>query len=584
MLNKINSINQYILERYPNIWNTKLLWMLAIGAIIHLLFYFLGYIWYSNPERLQLSSAEDAYFSDGLIYIQCIISLILIVVWATQLFKNNAFKNFYPISVGKLFTQFLHTFIILFVSISFYFSFISGARSFISGKYDDETMIKKTAIINQAMAFLPYDIEFYTVENRINPTILETYYCETNPQNINSALPTLSYKGRVYQYYSLSKETSTKMVNGYFVEPRPNQTSVRQIDQGKSRIFYYKDKVVDVSSYFKTLAPSFYNYSLLFSDRPDYYEAHYATKEDVSYNVSKESKVIVQKNAELLSSNDKAKMKQLFDEFFKISNEYKIKSNLNSEKLVNLAYNPDAYPVNFYIKHYSPSQKTDGYYYNGYDVTEQMTNGQMTELEKELEQNMTPYFYNDSELKNLLDNVSTIKNKELLTYSFMSLVGIAFGLALILLCFRLTGLKPLIFGAIAIGVSVLFLVLLNVVVLSVFARIEMVYYTTTLGLYLLYVVTGFIGFNKLSKKTLAVIINVVLLVLPGMIAMAIFAISHLQTLACEAKKPIGQDYLQYCPTLIESLDYWTLYVVILISLPIIYGYLHFVQKWKARPE
>ena len=34
-------IDQYLLENYPTIWNTKIVWMLLVNVIIHILFFFI---------------------------------------------------------------------------------------------------------------------------------------------------------------------------------------------------------------------------------------------------------------------------------------------------------------------------------------------------------------------------------------------------------------------------------------------------------------------------------------------------------------------------------------------------------------
>ena len=37
-------IDQYLLENYPTIWNTKIVWMLLVNVIIHILFFFIGFV------------------------------------------------------------------------------------------------------------------------------------------------------------------------------------------------------------------------------------------------------------------------------------------------------------------------------------------------------------------------------------------------------------------------------------------------------------------------------------------------------------------------------------------------------------
>ena len=153
-MQKINKINQYLLERYPTIWNTRIVWMLLLGIAIHLIFFFIGFISHASPSTLQSSRAISDYLSSGLVFVHVIISVLMIVGWLVFMFKNNAFKSFYPNSGKKLFFEFFQYFIIIFISTTFYFSYMVGFRLFINYKYDDEKMSKNIGIINRANAFL----------------------------------------------------------------------------------------------------------------------------------------------------------------------------------------------------------------------------------------------------------------------------------------------------------------------------------------------------------------------------------------------------------------------------------------------
>ena len=44
-------IDQYLLENYPTIWNTKIVWMLLVNIIIHILFFFIGFL--EKPKNQQ---------------------------------------------------------------------------------------------------------------------------------------------------------------------------------------------------------------------------------------------------------------------------------------------------------------------------------------------------------------------------------------------------------------------------------------------------------------------------------------------------------------------------------------------------
>ena len=60
----IYKTNQYLLERYPTIWNTKLVWMLSIALVLHLIFFVFGLFTLVNPKMLQDSNVEYIFFEN----------------------------------------------------------------------------------------------------------------------------------------------------------------------------------------------------------------------------------------------------------------------------------------------------------------------------------------------------------------------------------------------------------------------------------------------------------------------------------------------------------------------------------------
>lgn len=126
-MNFISKINKYLIERFPTIWNTKIVWILLICLPIHGLFFLVG----ANIELPYYSYGfETKYFSSGWSFVGSIISMLILVGWLVSMLKNNAFKSFYPISNIQLFGQFLSYFIIIFCATSFYLSCKYGFYNF----------------------------------------------------------------------------------------------------------------------------------------------------------------------------------------------------------------------------------------------------------------------------------------------------------------------------------------------------------------------------------------------------------------------------------------------------------------------
>lgn len=157
----MKKIDQFLLERYPSIWNTKIVWMLIICLPLHLFFFMLG--WTSlNEEKL-----KDYYYtweSDyvGIILLlNFIISILLIVGWLVMLFKHNSFKNFYPSSSVKLFGQFVQYFLILFCSISFVISYVLGVKSNVNINYSDDYIQEISEIYSSELAQSNDDMYYF---------------------------------------------------------------------------------------------------------------------------------------------------------------------------------------------------------------------------------------------------------------------------------------------------------------------------------------------------------------------------------------------------------------------------------------
>lgn len=155
--NTMNSIDQYLLERYPIIWNTRILWMLIGGIVIHSLFFFWGYINVTGPP-VGRHGYEDISFAlpdtAGVTMFSVAISVVLLVFWTTQLLKNNGFKHFYPTRSTDLVQYFVSYLLIIFVCTTFYLSYLKGFTA--QAKELWQLNVHQTLIWNNSI-----DLSFY---------------------------------------------------------------------------------------------------------------------------------------------------------------------------------------------------------------------------------------------------------------------------------------------------------------------------------------------------------------------------------------------------------------------------------------
>lgn len=193
--NTMNKFNQYLLTRYPLIWNTKLVWVLIANCIIHLVFFALGF------ASLSLKTIRDfnSVWSVGggtLFTFSILCSLLVIIVWLVYFLRNNAFKNFYRIDRWHLAKEFIIILLIIFSSINYFGSYNSGVRLKGRAITNRAALVKEINIVNKAIAFVPESKDAYFVLNncegrRRGNTLYPT---EIDTSIIPSAMDTVTIK------------------------------------------------------------------------------------------------------------------------------------------------------------------------------------------------------------------------------------------------------------------------------------------------------------------------------------------------------------------------------------------------------
>ncbi len=629
-MQKINQINQYLLERFPNIWNTRIVWMLLLGIAVHLIFFFIGFVSHASPGTLQHTRAIDDYFSTGLVFVHVIISVLLIVGWLIYMLKNNAFKNFYPNSGKKLFFEFVQYFIIIFVSVTFYFSYMTGFRLFINYKYDDEMMAENIEIINHSVPFLSQNLEDYTLENRLSPKPFADFYCETDINKIDKTRPYFVYHDRVYQYFSLYKKTVNKTdKRGQFIYPEEeikNKTPLAYFENSadnKSRTYFFKKQVEDLSAYIKTVAPSYYNYSSVFYDnvnsfvgrRYDNAADNLPTKE-----LLKQKQIEVNNNTiRLITSKDSKALEQLLQDFLRISKEFDIVNNLNVKDWSAMVYHPEKFEVKRFIMLYKPDAGTDydpnkapAERYNGYEEAVAIdsvaydnnyldANGEIRKdtisirdfnpnVDSELspkdyfKRNMTGFYYYTADLNNLLENVDTIKTDDFFSDSVHLFIWIAFALAILIFSFRVTDLRSLLFSIISAGVIILLVTLFCVFFAFVggFKNVFFILYTIlTVGVIIL--LLPFLTIGKARKIVTSIFMIISMVGFPLFVWLIFGIVNEHQVSDCRAKVYISDNYLN-CKGVMDDLGLKTSYIMLIATFVFLYFYTSFIKKWKAMPE
>ena len=160
-------MNKHLLERYPLVWNTRLIPMLALASGGHIFFILLG--WAAKNEDFNYS-AFNAIMADFIgmpLLLHLVISILLLVVWLLYLSRNNAFKHFYPFSEEKLFLQWILYFFIVFASVSFVLSYaiVKGLGKYpFSNTSDVIYLLNFLLIITFVIATIVYCVRITNVQ------------------------------------------------------------------------------------------------------------------------------------------------------------------------------------------------------------------------------------------------------------------------------------------------------------------------------------------------------------------------------------------------------------------------------------
>jgi hypothetical protein len=164
----IKKINQFILERFPTMWNTQFIWMMLFGVLTHIIFFVAGYA-ALNYDLLKTWGINYHFFRNSLFAVYAIICLLAIIFMGLRYFAHNPFKHFYPVSklyFWKIFTQ---LFLIALLFSSVYVSFeqgmiVKGKRIVPEAKVDAEV---KALVM--AEPFLFNNVDDYKILNRAYP-------------------------------------------------------------------------------------------------------------------------------------------------------------------------------------------------------------------------------------------------------------------------------------------------------------------------------------------------------------------------------------------------------------------------------
>ncbi|WP_298898780.1 hypothetical protein [uncultured Psychroserpens sp.] len=589
----IYKTNQYLLERFPTVWNTRLIWMLLTAFLLHLLFFIIGFFTLSNPKILQEPFIDYIFFENGTVFLSSIISLLLIVIWLIFMFKNNAFKNFYPTSQSKLFGQFLCYLLIIFSCTTFNLSYEYGMKTYIATSYHDDQINKEIEIANDVNMFLSESVSNYTIDKRRFPKPFYELYCEDREKFIDYEKPYINFLDESFQFYTLTtKEVPINNNRAISLESDSIYDNfVFSKTKGATEIYYFKDSVVDYTSFLKSAKPSYYNMSSTFyvskNDTLDddfhlfSYNNYQSYDYDNYYNrpeFSIRHQLRNQRNYELLKRNNRLEIKTLIEAFLRFSNHYKIEHNLSAEQWLEMVYHPED---DFEVKHFIRDNPKDDYDYVSPVSLEQ------TETQKFYEDHLSDFHYDNDALESVFRNIEYVKSSNPFMESIHFSMWFTFILAIIIFMFRITGLKPLLFSIITVGLLTLFVILMTVLLFYAVrgSDNEAIYFMSYFGFFLgsLILAIPIFFIDKVKKLIVAICVNISIFGFALYVFLILAIISMHQNDACDMDIYLHKQSL-HCPTVLGSLEENWSFVLFAIALIFIFLYSKVIKKWKSLPE
>ena len=173
-------MKKYLLERYPAIWNTHLIWALPLIFAIHLFFFLWGFATVTDENMSNYSFGLENHF-EGLPMVMNFIAIVLLLVgWLIRLFRNNAFERFYPVSRWQLFRQFVIYLFIMGGILSSGLSFMVGENTKVHWRYTD-------SYIHNVLRQYPENFNFEDVE-RLPEAQQREYHIANNAKDIKERL------------------------------------------------------------------------------------------------------------------------------------------------------------------------------------------------------------------------------------------------------------------------------------------------------------------------------------------------------------------------------------------------------------
>lgn len=194
-MNLLKKLDIFLLEKFPLLWHTKLLYALFFSLIISILFYLWGYS-FTNEFYINRFSESSYFERSNALLCFLIVNAIFIIIWALSFYRKSAVKNLYPLQ-RFYFTRLFCSFLFIFWSLTWSFTTFNWGVEAKIRKLAPLTELKEhIQTINFADAFLfKNSFDYNTYIETFHPDVMKTYFDYND--SVWKNLPTILYRDTV---------------------------------------------------------------------------------------------------------------------------------------------------------------------------------------------------------------------------------------------------------------------------------------------------------------------------------------------------------------------------------------------------
>lgn len=206
------SIQQRLLLRYPLLWNTKIVPLGALLLGLNLCFFILGFA--LNGISFEETHRNFFDFDVTLLLLSLVISLLVLILWLVNYFKNNMLKSFYPTSKYHVYKEWGLIFLLCFGISSPIFWYNLGKETRYRSYYSREELEKRCLTLRAGSFFLDGSYAYHESDDtvEVEEAAVDTVSVDSLETN-GEARNYFMYRGKKYKNTSLLN----KNVNSYTI-------------------------------------------------------------------------------------------------------------------------------------------------------------------------------------------------------------------------------------------------------------------------------------------------------------------------------------------------------------------------------